>query len=582
MTDTIVRTEINSLTSGQASRIQNALIRMRIGGSRSIYAKICSIHGWPSSNPFCKHGVPEFAPWHSLYIILMEYFMRKADRELGNNGNIRLPYWDPSVSGGHRIPTWVRNNFGNLDDINEGRTRNMLLRWNSDSAILNDLNNRGVVRDYARSLYSDNIYDFMSTGNNGRWNVERPHNAVHMILGSPMSSVPYASYDVMFWFHHCNVDRYFSSYIIEDGDRAARYFPRSDNVMSPFRINPRSIMNYILKNGDPGNMTHNFYDRIPIKQMSLYEEPIYLLFKSCKIRDIKINSGYIEAYINTKDGRRILAGSYPIFSRPGICQGCDERPPFDITIDIGPTLKNENIKLKDLDLTVVAEEEGKYITETGLPNYIISRPFIDRSLSIGNNSDKIVQLQRLLKRYDLYDGEEDYKFGPITEKSVKKMQKLMGMKQDGIFNPELIKKRICNPESILKSFNQKNISYWTGRSEYDVQIKKAFKEWEAFSKYKFTKVHGVKKANILLVWGDACPEGLKFDGQGGEMARVVKNTLTFDNDEEWNPDKVYRVALHEIGHILGYPHLDRPGYVMSPFYSDTTYKLTPYDVGKNE
>lgn len=34
-----------------------------------------------------------------------------------------------------------------------------------------------------------------------------------MACGYPMSSIAFAAFDILFWLHHCNVDRFFEKYI---------------------------------------------------------------------------------------------------------------------------------------------------------------------------------------------------------------------------------------------------------------------------------------------------------------------------------------------------------------------------------
>uniref|UniRef100_A0A3B3BV93 Matrix metallopeptidase 21 n=1 Tax=Oryzias melastigma TaxID=30732 RepID=A0A3B3BV93_ORYME len=65
----------------------------------------------------------------------------------------------------------------------------------------------------------------------------------------------------------------------------------------------------------------------------------------------------------------------------------------------------------------------------------------------------------------------------------------------------------------------------------------------------------------------------KFDGTGQEFAHAwFLGDIHFDDDEHFtapnagNGISLLKVAVHEIGHVLGLPHIYRPGSIMQPSY----------------
>ncbi|XP_007523898.1 matrix metalloproteinase-21 isoform X2 [Erinaceus europaeus] len=69
-----------------------------------------------------------------------------------------------------------------------------------------------------------------------------------------------------------------------------------------------------------------------------------------------------------------------------------------------------------------------------------------------------------------------------------------------------------------------------------------------------------------------CPR--VFDGSGQEFAHAWRlGDIHFDEDEHFSPPNsdagisLLKVAVHEIGHVLGLPHSYRPGSVMRPNYT---------------
>lgn len=65
-----------------------------------------------------------------------------------------------------------------------------------------------------------------------------------------------------------------------------------------------------------------------------------------------------------------------------------------------------------------------------------------------------------------------------------------------------------------------------------------------------------------------------FDGSGGELAHSSSDgEIHFDDDENYREDgsgiNLLKVAVHEVGHVLGLLHNDRRHSIMYPIYSST-------------
>ena len=81
--------------------------------------RIAGYHGWGPQNQtnYCQHGQETFPGWHRAYLSEFEQALRAADRALGNDGRIGLPYWDvlgqPRTAGGEVFPKILREHFGN-------------------------------------------------------------------------------------------------------------------------------------------------------------------------------------------------------------------------------------------------------------------------------------------------------------------------------------------------------------------------------------------------------------------------------------------------------------------------------------
>merc|ERR1719436_1509631 len=90
------------------------LMENQSGPQTSEYFRIAGYHGWPTN--FCHHAQETFPGWHRGYLVDLERALIKADQELGNDGNIGLPYWDwmEAEVDGQVLPKIIRESFPEL------------------------------------------------------------------------------------------------------------------------------------------------------------------------------------------------------------------------------------------------------------------------------------------------------------------------------------------------------------------------------------------------------------------------------------------------------------------------------------
>ncbi|XP_061665617.1 matrix metallopeptidase-21 [Syngnathoides biaculeatus] len=105
----------------------------------------------------------------------------------------------------------------------------------------------------------------------------------------------------------------------------------------------------------------------------------------------------------------------------------------------------------------------------------------------------------------------------------------------------------------------------------------AFRMWSEVSPLQFVEdnLSPLEDIDIRLGFGTGRHLGCdqRFDGSGQEFAHAwFLGDIHFDDDEHFTTPNsgsgisLLKVAVHEIGHVLGLPHIYRPGSIMQPSY----------------
>jgi hypothetical protein len=239
----VTRREIRGMSDAEQLRviaaIKQSMRSSKAGGSE--WLRIAGYHGWPSNagNGYCAHRAETFPGWHRAYLLEMEVALSCADRELGNDGMIGLPYWDFAryKVGGQVMPALFREHFGKAfrfpdnfwpvgqDDPKLPPSRaSVIERFKvdqfsllfSEERLLDKLASARVAERVAECLdvtANAEHWQFASSENSEHESLEGPHNMVHNALGFPLTNLQLAAFHPMFWLLHCNVDRVYEKYL---------------------------------------------------------------------------------------------------------------------------------------------------------------------------------------------------------------------------------------------------------------------------------------------------------------------------------------------------------------------------------
>jgi hypothetical protein len=229
----VERREIRLMGRADQERYARAVVKMmenKMGPTgeavpgTSEYFRLASYHGGPANaandtGEHCVHGLEAFPGWHRAYLVDFEVTMRKADKLLGGDGNIGLPYWDwtfPELNG-EVFPRILRDPaFPQLQrlgrDFFPPASGDSDERWRVESLSGGNVQDDALLRRLlapagalaAQALRSANHWQAASTRTRDRSNpsLEQPHNNVHVAVGGVMGSVASAAFHPVFWLHH--------------------------------------------------------------------------------------------------------------------------------------------------------------------------------------------------------------------------------------------------------------------------------------------------------------------------------------------------------------------------------------------
>lgn len=151
------------------------------------------------------HIAGHFLSWHRAYLFFFESTLKAAARASGDQTAFELPYWN-----------WYAD--GVLPAIfTEGSAATNPL-WHKRQATA--LDPTSLHRDFftQRKLLPPSLPAFQSS-----FSVPlemNPHGSVHGVIGEDMGSIETSARDPIFWLHHANLDRLWTSWLRQGAGQA--------------------------------------------------------------------------------------------------------------------------------------------------------------------------------------------------------------------------------------------------------------------------------------------------------------------------------------------------------------------------
>lgn len=410
----------------------------------------------------------------------------------------------------------------------KNNSRTQQLRRAPDSQITAQLRSWGVAKDASDCLLATQHWAHASTRFSGTYpSIETPHNSMHVIVGGSggqMSSVAWAAYDIVFWLHHCNVDRIYESYLSIEPDSQQEFENFQDtqsndmfeSEFEPFRKEDGS--KYSAEDTFITDKLGYKYDALTVTKggNELREAPTVILFPQIKVYEFESKCYQIHGWITEKDKMDEFkcpqsvddidyddahyVGGAGIFGRGMECKNCVNRPPQDIVIDITKNLRNLGINRYNVVPVIrVLETTDDSGILLELSDTAIAEPVITGPLFVNVNGDELLNenereandkheveaLQRFLQKYGYYGPERkiDGDYGEYTKQAVTDYQIATGtLVVDGIAGPKTRKaildnKRCDNIDPFAKNDvvdKDSNFNYKSNEIKYFIEIEPGY------------------------------------------------------------------------------------------------------------
>ncbi|WP_127506621.1 tyrosinase family protein [Actinoplanes solisilvae] len=210
---TRIRKNIETLSESELETLKTAFagLMARPASAPDSYFALAGIHGL--SQRWCLHHEDRYNPWHRVYLQVFE----DALRSVPGCADVTLPYWDIRTPLPDRLQEPPFDQYALPEDPGAAATPQPVAGYFpykterfSPAEIALNVEAFGVLSDIATSM-KQSIW--------GEYNVDgyqdfsiQAHDGGHGSIGPTMGDQNVASFDPVFWFFHCNLDRLWLSW----------------------------------------------------------------------------------------------------------------------------------------------------------------------------------------------------------------------------------------------------------------------------------------------------------------------------------------------------------------------------------
>jgi hypothetical protein len=196
-----IRKELNALSPAEVATLTTAFqgILARDPSDPQSYFAIAGVHWFPAitENPafHCLHHENRFLPWHRFHLKRFE----DALRSVPGCADVTLPYWDVTGPVPPLLYTAPFAQYVAQAPVNPQYDPLTTSRYPADE-VASNVAGYGIPAIITNSL-AQSVWE---TFNRTFW---RAHDNGHVSCGTTMENQDISSFDPIFWFFHCDLDR---------------------------------------------------------------------------------------------------------------------------------------------------------------------------------------------------------------------------------------------------------------------------------------------------------------------------------------------------------------------------------------
>lgn len=203
-----LRKSITVLTAAEIETLKTAFrgLMARDPTQPDSYFAIAGIHGLPQA--WCAHHIDPFNPWHRVYLMQFE----DALRSVPGCQDLTLPYWDvltdvPALLNEEPFASYTLplDPGASADPPQPGKYFPYTTSRSSPEVFAADRLQYGVAYDIETSK-KQTTWGAYNVGGYQDFSMQA-HDGGHVAIGPTMAVQEVASFDPIFWFFHCNLDR---------------------------------------------------------------------------------------------------------------------------------------------------------------------------------------------------------------------------------------------------------------------------------------------------------------------------------------------------------------------------------------
>ena len=208
-----VRKNVNDLSGPETQALANAFkgLMSRDPAADDSYFALAGFHGLPQA--YCEHHDNPFNPWHRVYLYIFEEALRSVD----GCEDVTLPYWDITTP----LPDLLQQQpfasydlpadpWASLPGPHNPSYYPYTTSREAPATITQNFQDFSVWQDNATSLLQS-LWGISGVSGFQQFSIQA-HDGGHVSIGGQngtMTDQNVASYDPVFWFYHCNIDRLF-------------------------------------------------------------------------------------------------------------------------------------------------------------------------------------------------------------------------------------------------------------------------------------------------------------------------------------------------------------------------------------